>query len=165
MERQRSYRRERLAGAPAALELPTDHPRPATPNHRGGIYPIRFGPGLSAKLTALSRRQGATLYMTLLAAFQALLARSAGRGGGLADRGPCPSADRRSPRALRQQPGAAGVGLRAPEFPVAAVAGPRACAGSLCASGPAVRKAGGRTDPGPGHVAPADLQGSLRAAE
>ncbi|MGO7172221.1 condensation domain-containing protein, partial [Rhizobium leguminosarum] len=79
LERQLSYWREWLAGAPAALELPTDRPRPAVPSFRGDVVGIALPAGLSAALAELSRRHGVTLYMTLLAAFQALLARWSGQ--------------------------------------------------------------------------------------
>ncbi|HLL48554.1 MAG TPA: condensation domain-containing protein, partial [Longimicrobiaceae bacterium] len=69
---------ERLAGAPALLELPTDHPRPAVQSHRGAGEAVELPGGLLERLQALGRREGATLYMTLLGAFQVLLARYAG---------------------------------------------------------------------------------------
>jgi amino acid adenylation domain-containing protein len=78
LERQLGYWRERLSGAPAALELPVDHPRPATPSHRGATHGVSLSAALSERLAALSREEGATLFMTLLAAFQALLARWSG---------------------------------------------------------------------------------------
>nr|QEO74124.1 AMP-dependent synthetase and ligase [uncultured bacterium] len=67
--------REHLAGVPAILELPTDRLRPAVPSFRGERLRLPFGPDLEPALFALGRRQGATLFMTLLAAFQALLHR------------------------------------------------------------------------------------------
>jgi amino acid adenylation domain-containing protein len=71
--------RERLAGAPAALDLPTDRPRPLAQSFRGGHQPLRLPPSLAAAVRALGKRSGTTLFMTLLAAFQALLARSTGQ--------------------------------------------------------------------------------------
>ncbi len=79
LERQLGYWRERLEGAPGALELPTDRPRPAVPSHAGALHPITLSPELTAKLAALSRGEGATLYMVLLAGFQALLGRWSGQ--------------------------------------------------------------------------------------
>jgi amino acid adenylation domain-containing protein len=67
--------RRRLQGAPTALELPSDRPRPATQSFRGGLARLPLGGDLSAALTALGRSRGATPFMTLLAAFQALLGR------------------------------------------------------------------------------------------
>ncbi|HYR09511.1 MAG TPA: condensation domain-containing protein, partial [Longimicrobium sp.] len=71
---------ERLADAPALLELPADHPRPAVRTHRGAKHGVRLPPELRERLAALGRREGATLYMVLLAAFQVLLAKYAGTG-------------------------------------------------------------------------------------
>jgi amino acid adenylation domain-containing protein len=70
--------KERLAGAPELLPLPTDHPRPAMMSFRGAHVPIHLPPPLVERLEGVARREGATLYMVLLAAFQALLARRAG---------------------------------------------------------------------------------------
>jgi amino acid adenylation domain-containing protein len=67
-----------LGGAPAGIDLPTDRPRPAWSIHRGALAPFRLGPAFTGRLRALARRSGATLFMTLLAAFQALLARLSG---------------------------------------------------------------------------------------
>src|SRR5262249_47650740 len=68
--------RLRLAGAPPALELPTDRPRPAVQSYRGGTLPARFPPARAAAVPLLSRQLAATPFMVLLAAFQALLTRS-----------------------------------------------------------------------------------------
>ena len=67
--------RRRLEGAPALLELPTDRPRPAVQSFRGGYERFALSAAAVEGLRALGRREGATLYMVLLAAFQALLAR------------------------------------------------------------------------------------------
>ncbi|WP_281404514.1 non-ribosomal peptide synthetase [Pyxidicoccus fallax] len=71
--------KQRLAGVPAALELPTDHPRPPMPSYRGGRISLHIPEPLTARLEALGRGEGATLFMTLLAAFQVLLARHSGQ--------------------------------------------------------------------------------------
>jgi amino acid adenylation domain-containing protein len=76
---QLAYWRDRLAGAPAHLELPTDRPRPAVQTTRGAHRTRTLPPALRAALEALGRQAGATLFMTLLAAFQALLARYTGQ--------------------------------------------------------------------------------------
>jgi amino acid adenylation domain-containing protein len=76
---QLAYWKEHLRGAPAALDLPLDRPRPAVESHRGAVLPILLPRELSAALGALSRREGATLFMTLLAAFQILLHRHSGQ--------------------------------------------------------------------------------------
>jgi hypothetical protein len=78
LERQLSYWRERLAGAPELLELPTDHPRPAVQTYRGASVPVELSPELLERLQALGRSEEATLYMTLLGAFQVLLSKYGG---------------------------------------------------------------------------------------
>ncbi|HEX8273688.1 MAG TPA: amino acid adenylation domain-containing protein [Longimicrobiaceae bacterium] len=78
LERQTAYWRERLAGAPALLELPTDHPRPAVRTYRGAEERVELPRGLLERLTALGRAEGATTFMTLLGAWQVLLAKYAG---------------------------------------------------------------------------------------
>ncbi|HVG43628.1 MAG TPA: amino acid adenylation domain-containing protein, partial [Longimicrobium sp.] len=78
LDRQLSYWRELLAGAPELLELPTDHPRPAVQTNRGAAVPVGFSLELLERLQALGRSEGATLYMTLLGAFQVLLGKYAG---------------------------------------------------------------------------------------
>ncbi|HTQ80190.1 MAG TPA: amino acid adenylation domain-containing protein, partial [Thermoanaerobaculia bacterium] len=72
---QLAYWQERLAGAPALLELPTDWPRPLVQRRRGGKLAFSLTEELTRGLVALSRRSGATLFMSLLAAFAALLER------------------------------------------------------------------------------------------
>ena len=67
--------RERLVGAPAALDLPCDRPRPPVRRLRGRQVPVALPAGLTARLAALGRQEGATLFMTVLAGFAALLAR------------------------------------------------------------------------------------------
>ncbi|HEU4562947.1 MAG TPA: amino acid adenylation domain-containing protein, partial [Longimicrobium sp.] len=78
LDRQLAYWKERLAGAPELLELPTDHPRPPVQTYRGATVPVELSPELLERLQALGRGEGATLYMTLLGAFQLLLGRYAG---------------------------------------------------------------------------------------
>ncbi len=79
LARQLDYWRRQLAGLPV-LELPTDRPRPAVSRHRGGQVRLAIPPALAAELKKLGRASGATLFMTLLAGFQALLARISGQG-------------------------------------------------------------------------------------
>ncbi|HEV3049034.1 MAG TPA: condensation domain-containing protein, partial [Longimicrobium sp.] len=78
LDRQLAYWRERLAGAPELLELPTDHPRPPVQTFRGAAVPVELSLELLVRLQALGRSEGATLYMTLLGAFQVLLSKYAG---------------------------------------------------------------------------------------
>ena len=98
-ERHWTYWRDRLAGAPPALNLPTDRPRPAVQTARGAAALRRLDPALTARLEALGRRQGASLYITLLAAFQVLMARLSGQDNVVVG----------SPIAGRDRAGAAGV--------------------------------------------------------
>ena len=79
LEQQLAYWKEHLAGAPPLLELPTSRPRPAAQSQRGAYQHLRLPRTLSESLKALSQDEGATLFMTLLAAFQILLARYAGQ--------------------------------------------------------------------------------------
>ncbi len=69
------YWQQALAGAPTLLNLPTDKPRPAVLGHEGAEFQFTI-PALTAnKLKALSQHNGATLFMTLLAAYSLLLSR------------------------------------------------------------------------------------------
>ncbi|HYO12242.1 MAG TPA: amino acid adenylation domain-containing protein, partial [Thermoanaerobaculia bacterium] len=79
LERRLAWWREHLAGAPMVLDLPTDRPRPAVQSYRGGSVPLRLPAELTAALGDLGRRGGATLFMTLLTGFAALLARYTGQ--------------------------------------------------------------------------------------
>ncbi|HEV2149199.1 MAG TPA: non-ribosomal peptide synthase/polyketide synthase [Longimicrobiaceae bacterium] len=79
LERQLAWWRASLAGAPPVLELPADRPRPAVPSSRGARHLFALGTETSGALRALSRREGTTLFMTLLAAFQTLLAKYSGQ--------------------------------------------------------------------------------------
>ncbi|HYG80435.1 MAG TPA: condensation domain-containing protein, partial [Pyrinomonadaceae bacterium] len=79
LERQLTYWREKLAGAPEALDLPTDRPRPPVQSYRGATEHFALPAELSEALRRLSRREGVTLFMTLLAAFEVLLARYSGQ--------------------------------------------------------------------------------------
>ncbi|WP_259779431.1 non-ribosomal peptide synthetase [Aestuariispira ectoiniformans] len=70
--------RGRLEGAPV-LDLPTDRPRPPVQDFAGATIPVHLPVELMDGLSALSRREGATLFMTLLASFSVLLGRHAGQ--------------------------------------------------------------------------------------
>jgi amino acid adenylation domain-containing protein len=78
LARQLPYWRERLAGLPA-LSLPGDYPRPVEPTFRGITHRSTLSTGLTIALKQLSRAEGATLYMALLAAFEVLLMRYSGQ--------------------------------------------------------------------------------------
>ncbi|HEX4945593.1 MAG TPA: amino acid adenylation domain-containing protein, partial [Blastocatellia bacterium] len=76
---QLAYWKTQLAGVPSLLELPTDHPRPAVQSFRGAQLMQYLPTRLCHELKALSQREGCTLFMTLLAGFNALLARYTGQ--------------------------------------------------------------------------------------
>ncbi|HEX7181365.1 MAG TPA: non-ribosomal peptide synthase/polyketide synthase, partial [Thermoanaerobaculia bacterium] len=75
---QLAYWRKKLAGTPV-LHLPSDRPRPAVQSHRGGRRPFVLPADLAAGIAAAGRARGATRFMALLAAFQALLGRLSGQ--------------------------------------------------------------------------------------
>ncbi|MBW3570414.1 MAG: amino acid adenylation domain-containing protein, partial [Gemmatimonadetes bacterium] len=79
VQRERAFWRERLAGAPALLELPYDRPRPAEADARGAAHPFVIAPDVARAARELARREGATLYMVLLAAWSAVLHRWSGQ--------------------------------------------------------------------------------------
>src|ERR1051326_2699136 len=79
LERQTEYWKRTMAGAPALLELPWDHPRPAETDYDGGFVGLVLEKELTRGLVELSRQHGATLFMTLLAGWSALLARLSGQ--------------------------------------------------------------------------------------
>jgi hypothetical protein len=73
LERQLSYWQRQLRAAPPLLELPTDRPRMAVQSQAGARETFEFSPGLLQSLNALSRREGVTVFMTVLAAFKTQL--------------------------------------------------------------------------------------------
>ncbi|HBL28675.1 MAG TPA: non-ribosomal peptide synthetase, partial [Acidobacteria bacterium] len=75
LEREISFWRNRLAGLPPLLELSTDRPRPAVQSYRGASRHLWLPAELLRRIRTLGGRHGATLFMVLLAGFQALLAR------------------------------------------------------------------------------------------
>ena len=79
LDRQLAYWKKHLAGAPAAIDLPTSRPRPSAQSFRGERRFFELSSELTRGLSALSRRSGATLFMTLLAAFDVLLHRYSGQ--------------------------------------------------------------------------------------
>jgi amino acid adenylation domain-containing protein len=74
-----AYWREQLAGAPPHLELATDRPRPSAQDSAGRRRLLLLARPLADRLAALARQEGATLFMALLAGFDALLARYSGQ--------------------------------------------------------------------------------------
>ncbi|HEX2093128.1 MAG TPA: amino acid adenylation domain-containing protein, partial [Longimicrobiaceae bacterium] len=86
-----AYWKETLTGADPVLELPTDRPRPAAMSFRGASLRTRMPAEVARAARAFCRERGTTLYMTLLAAFEALMGRYTGQedfclGGGVANR-------------------------------------------------------------------------------
>src|SRR5262249_21185884 len=78
LERQLSYWKDRLAGL-APLELPTDKQRPPVQRFAGPSLSVEVPEDLARRLRELGGGEGATLFMTLLAAFQCLLGRYSGQ--------------------------------------------------------------------------------------
>ncbi|MHA7958668.1 non-ribosomal peptide synthase/polyketide synthase [Streptomyces sp. L500] len=74
--RQLAFWRERLAGLPEQVTLPTDRPRPAVASYQGDVSTFQVDHGLHDELMALARQTGSTLFMVLQAALSALLTRS-----------------------------------------------------------------------------------------
>ncbi len=79
LDAQLAYWRGRLAGAPAVLALPADRPRPAVQGLTGSRRHIALSSRLTADLARWSDSRGVTLFMTVLAAFAALLGRMSGQ--------------------------------------------------------------------------------------
>ncbi|HEV2727753.1 MAG TPA: condensation domain-containing protein, partial [Solirubrobacterales bacterium] len=79
LERELAYWRAQLGGELPVLELPTDRPRPPVQSYKGAVAPFRLSEEVAAGLRAMSRERGCTLFMTLLAGFQALLHRYTGQ--------------------------------------------------------------------------------------
>jgi amino acid adenylation domain-containing protein len=75
----RDHWQKQLAGELPPLILPADRPRPPKQTDRGAVHSLRLEAALTKRLQALAQAQGATLYMTLLAAFQILLRRWSGQ--------------------------------------------------------------------------------------
>jgi len=77
-DRQLAYWKQQLNGPLPVLQLPTDRARPAMQTYNGQRLPLVLSPTLHEQLMTLSRHEGVTLFMTLLAAFQVLLYRYTG---------------------------------------------------------------------------------------
>ncbi len=79
LERQLDYWKQKLGGELPVLEMPADRQRPPTQTYPGGRATAVLSADLTNALTRLSQREGATLFMTLLAAFKLLLHRYTGQ--------------------------------------------------------------------------------------
>ncbi|HKH46811.1 MAG TPA: amino acid adenylation domain-containing protein, partial [Thermoanaerobaculia bacterium] len=79
LDRELAFWQRQLRGVPPVLDLPTDHPRPAVQSFRGALVPCALPAGLLERLRGLAQREGATLFMVLLAALEALLFRLTGK--------------------------------------------------------------------------------------
>ncbi len=77
--RQLAYWKEQLAGAPWLVSLPMDRARPAIQDYAGECLAVQFDSALVARLKALSQKHRTTLFMTLLAAWGALVCRLSGQ--------------------------------------------------------------------------------------
>ena len=73
------YWLQRLEGLPPLLEIPTDHPRPLRRSGRGGTIDVEISASLTTELNRITRSAGATLFMTVMAGFQSLLASYSGQ--------------------------------------------------------------------------------------
>ncbi|HKH48874.1 MAG TPA: amino acid adenylation domain-containing protein, partial [Thermoanaerobaculia bacterium] len=79
LERSLAFWRNELRGLPAGIDLPADRPRPPVQTNRGEVRPFVLDAATTGQLRGLGRAEGATLFMVLLAGFQALLARWSGQ--------------------------------------------------------------------------------------
>ena len=79
LEQQLSYWQQQLFGVPDLLELPTDKPRPKELTYKGASYHTTFSKEVKDQLNQLAQHHQASLFMTLLAAFQVLLYRYTGQ--------------------------------------------------------------------------------------
>jgi amino acid adenylation domain-containing protein len=79
LEKQLAYWREALGGELPELELPMDHPRPARQSFRGAAEGIEYSGEILPRLKEIGRERNATLFMTLLAAFDLLMWRYSGQ--------------------------------------------------------------------------------------
>jgi amino acid adenylation domain-containing protein len=78
LEEQVKYWKEQLRGAPGLLELPTDRPRPPLQSYKGEVRNRAIGGEVLEAVKELSQKQGATLFMTLLAGLYVVLHRHSG---------------------------------------------------------------------------------------
>lgn len=77
-QKQLDYWVNHLKGAPPLLELPIDHVRPPRQSHKGAAMPLSLSADLSLELSALSKKHGVTLFVSLLSAWFVMLSRYSG---------------------------------------------------------------------------------------
>ncbi|MCK5682444.1 non-ribosomal peptide synthetase, partial [bacterium] len=73
LQQQQEYWSKQLNGAPTFLRLSTDFPRPEVPSHHGSHLKYYISPELTRQIKEFNKKQGCTLFMTLLAIFNVLL--------------------------------------------------------------------------------------------
>ena len=127
LEKQLAFWRKQLQGVPPVLDLPLDRPRPETRTFHGACEMLQIPRESLLALKELGRQEGATLFMTLMAGFQALLSRYSGQeqivvGTDVANR--TTRRDRANDRLFHQSPGSAHRPVGQPDLP--GTAGPRA---------------------------------------
>ena len=79
LERHLNFWRDHLGGAPTAIDLPTDRPRPPVQTHRGEMFRFFYPKSLVERLKELGRLEGASLNMVLMAGFNLMLQRYSGQ--------------------------------------------------------------------------------------
>jgi len=79
LERQLSYWRGHLEGAPPTIDLPADRARPPTPTFKGSGWNFEVSASITQGLTDIARSEGATLFTVLLAAYQVFLSKLSGQ--------------------------------------------------------------------------------------
>ena len=79
LNRQLTYWQEELSGELPILQLPVDRPRPVKQTYSGATHHVIFPYKLLSQLKDISRQEGSTLFMTLMAAYQSFLARYTGQ--------------------------------------------------------------------------------------
>ena len=167
LEKELEYWRKQLAGM-EDLELPTDHPRPAAPSYRGASQHFVVERELAEKLRELSQREGVTLFMTLLGGFDVLMSRYSGQedvalGTDIANRN---RAEIEGLIGFFVNQLVLRVEVRGREsFRELLEEGEGGVSGSVCASGRAVREAGGGVAAGARPEPIAALPGETDLAE
>ncbi len=79
LESEISFWKDRLAGAPETLQLPTDCPRPKDKSTRGAVYAFHLSPELTNRALELCQQQNLTLFMLLLSVWNIILSRYSGQ--------------------------------------------------------------------------------------